>query len=207
MDSLTNVSILSIFWTLRLDFDSSDWNTLTYTWFTTRVWQMAIYQGYGLRWKRSNLQVMRSASKLLPVRPRWQPLRSIGVSNFSVDDLKELLKDAKVAPAVNQVRNVDYENKEAYDWLDLLPSICLERFGRSSWVWQQARHHNRGLFGLDVSCFLVRITQLRLESRPITHQPGGPLDKPLKEIGKRLDATPEQILLAWVKAKGAVAVT
>ena len=29
--------------------------------------------------------------------------RSIGVSNFSIEDLEELLKTAKVIPAVNQV--------------------------------------------------------------------------------------------------------
>lgn len=37
--------------------------------------------------------------------------------------------------------------------------------------------------------------------------PGGPLDKPLKEIGARLQATPDQILLAWAKSKGVVVVT
>ena len=31
-------------------------------------------------------------------------LRSIGVSNFSVDNLKELLRSAEVKPAVNQVQ-------------------------------------------------------------------------------------------------------
>lgn len=37
--------------------------------------------------------------------------------------------------------------------------------------------------------------------------PGGPLDKPLKQIGARLQATPDQILLAWAKSKGIVVVT
>ncbi|KAG6844762.1 hypothetical protein H0H87_003985 [Tephrocybe sp. NHM501043] len=36
---------------------------------------------------------------------------------------------------------------------------------------------------------------------------GGPLDKPLYEIATRLNATPDQVILAWVKAKGAVVVT
>ncbi|KAK2464488.1 hypothetical protein APHAL10511_003467 [Amanita phalloides] len=43
--------------------------------------------------------------------------------------------------------------------------------------------------------------------RPITQRPGGPLDKPLREIASRLQATDDQVLLAWIKAKGAVAVT
>ena len=42
---------------------------------------------------------------------------------------------------------------------------------------------------------------------PITHQPGGPVDKPVNEIAQRLGATADQVLLAWVRAKGAVAVT
>ena len=42
---------------------------------------------------------------------------------------------------------------------------------------------------------------------PITHMPGGALDKPLAEISAKLNAKPEQVLLAWVKAKGAVVVT
>ncbi|KAH9012076.1 hypothetical protein EDB85DRAFT_2296793 [Lactarius pseudohatsudake] len=42
---------------------------------------------------------------------------------------------------------------------------------------------------------------------PITHQSGGPVDKPLDEIAQRLGATTDQVLLAWVRAKGAVAVT
>ena len=31
-------------------------------------------------------------------------VRSIGVSNFGIDDLKELLESAEILPAVNQVR-------------------------------------------------------------------------------------------------------
>ncbi|KAN0077983.1 NADP-dependent oxidoreductase domain containing protein [Tylopilus felleus] len=42
---------------------------------------------------------------------------------------------------------------------------------------------------------------------PITHLPGGPLDTPLKQIASRLEATTDQVLLAWAKAKGAVVVT
>jgi hypothetical protein len=33
------------------------------------------------------------------------------------------------------------------------------------------------------------------------------VDKPVNEIAHRLNATADQVLLAWVKAKGAVAVT
>ncbi|KAJ8594207.1 Aldo/keto reductase [Rhizopogon salebrosus TDB-379] len=42
---------------------------------------------------------------------------------------------------------------------------------------------------------------------PVTREPGGPVDAPLNNIATRLGATADQVLLAWVKAKGAVAVT
>jgi diketogulonate reductase-like aldo/keto reductase len=50
-------------------------------------------------------------------------------------------------------------------------------------------------------------TQRTIYNSPITRQPGGPVDKPVNEIAERLNATADQVLLAWVKAKGAVAVT
>lgn len=42
---------------------------------------------------------------------------------------------------------------------------------------------------------------------PVTSEPGGPVDAPLNEIATRLRATTDQVLLAWIKAKGAVVVT
>ncbi|KZT32396.1 Aldo/keto reductase, partial [Sistotremastrum suecicum HHB10207 ss-3] len=42
---------------------------------------------------------------------------------------------------------------------------------------------------------------------PITRQPGGSLDKPLAAIAKAHNAEPNQILLAWAKAKGTVVIT
>lgn len=42
---------------------------------------------------------------------------------------------------------------------------------------------------------------------PLTSQPGGPVDTPVNDIAKRNDVEPEQVLLAWAKAKGTVVVT
>lgn len=39
---------------------------------------------------------------------------------------------------------------------------------------------------------------------PLTSRQGGPVDKPVAEIGKRLKVEPEQVLLAWSRAKGYV---
>ena len=42
---------------------------------------------------------------------------------------------------------------------------------------------------------------------PLTHRPGGPVDKPVDAIAARLNAKPEQVHLAWAKSKGVVVVT
>ncbi|KDR79261.1 hypothetical protein GALMADRAFT_1230669 [Galerina marginata CBS 339.88] len=42
---------------------------------------------------------------------------------------------------------------------------------------------------------------------PLTRAPGGPVDKPVKAAAKRLGVSEDQVLLAWAKAKGAVALT
>ncbi|KAL0961394.1 hypothetical protein HGRIS_006345 [Hohenbuehelia grisea] len=42
---------------------------------------------------------------------------------------------------------------------------------------------------------------------PITRYPGGPVDEPVAKAAKRLGATPTQVILLWVRSKGAVIVT
>lgn len=36
---------------------------------------------------------------------------------------------------------------------------------------------------------------------PLTSRPGGPVDKPVNQIAERLNVKPEQVLLAWSRAK------
>ncbi|KAF8307779.1 Aldo/keto reductase [Clavulina sp. PMI_390] len=42
---------------------------------------------------------------------------------------------------------------------------------------------------------------------PLTTLPDGPVNKPIQRIAKRLQVAPEQVLIAWAKAKGAVVLT
>ncbi|KAG8888622.1 hypothetical protein FRB98_007295 [Tulasnella sp. 332] len=42
---------------------------------------------------------------------------------------------------------------------------------------------------------------------PLTKNPGGPVDKPIKKAAERLNATPGQILFSWARQKGIVIVT
>ncbi|KAH9006535.1 Aldo/keto reductase [Lactarius hatsudake] len=102
--------------------------------------------------------------------------KSIGVSNFGVDELEILLASAKIKPAVNQIL--------------LHPYV----YARQAPLLAYASAH-----GIGSEAYSPLI--------PITHQPGGPVDEPLNEIAQRLGVTTDQVLLAWVRAKGAVAVT
>lgn len=42
---------------------------------------------------------------------------------------------------------------------------------------------------------------------PLTSRPGGPVDVPMNSIASRLGVAPEQVLLAWAKAKGSIIIT
>ena len=46
-----------------------------------------------------------------------------------------------------------------------------------------------------------------LSCSPITTLPGGPVDEPIARLATKYSVTPDQILLAWAKAKKAVVVT
>nr|VWP02301.1 Mannitol dehydrogenase [Ganoderma boninense] len=102
--------------------------------------------------------------------------KSIGVSNFNVQQLQQIVKIAKFKPAVNQILFHPYnyaENKELLEY--------------------SAKH------GI--------ITEAYSSLTPITRYPGGPVDAPLKAAADRLNATPVQVLLSWVRSKGVAIVT
>ncbi|KAJ3720565.1 NADP-dependent oxidoreductase domain-containing protein [Lentinula raphanica] len=103
-------------------------------------------------------------------------VKSIGVSNFGVNDLAVLLASAKIPPAANQIL--------------LHPYV----YAMQAPIIDYAKKHN-----IVIEAYSALI--------PLTQRPGGPVDVPVKELAKKLNVAPEQVLLAWVKAKGAVAVT
>ncbi|KAF8801484.1 Aldo/keto reductase [Phlegmacium glaucopus] len=103
--------------------------------------------------------------------------KSIGISNFHVNELQILLASAKIKPAVNQILFHPYVY--AYQ------APILE-FGAA---------HN---IVTEAYSVLTPITSRRGP---------GPLDKPLKKIRERLGATDDQVLLAWAKAKGTIVLT
>lgn len=102
--------------------------------------------------------------------------KSIGISNFQVSHMKELIASAKVTPAVNQIEF------HPYVYTKQLPIL------------EYAKTH-----GIVIEAYSPLT--------PVVTQPGGTLDKPLGQIGAQHGAAPDQILLAWAKAKGTVPVT
>ncbi|WWC57732.1 uncharacterized protein I303_100266 [Kwoniella dejecticola CBS 10117] len=103
-------------------------------------------------------------------------VKSIGVSNFSKEDLQELLASATIKPVVNQILLHPYVIKSTTPLLKYLKEQHIVPEGYSTLI-------------------------------PLTSKPGGPVDKPVNKIAKRLNVKPEQVLLAWSHAKEAVIVT
>jgi len=106
--------------------------------------------------------------------------KGVGISNFTLSDVKTLLhsgeKGPEIKPVVNQIE------LHPYNWHESKANV------------EFCQKH-----GIAIEAYSPL--------KPLTTYPGGPLDKPLKKIAERLNAKPEQVLLAWVKAKGAIALT
>ncbi|KAH9476053.1 NADPH-dependent conjugated polyketone reductase C1 [Psilocybe cubensis] len=51
------------------------------------------------------------------------------------------------------------------------------------------------------------LTYAKKKTLPLKKNPEGPLKKPLSEISDRLGVSMDQVLLAWIKARGYVPVT
>ncbi|KAL5632410.1 hypothetical protein ACGC1H_005388 [Rhizoctonia solani] len=134
---------------------------------------------YLISWPEFTPDILKTWSELESAQAHGKA-KSIGVSNFNIDQLKLIVEHAKVPPAVNQIRfhPYDYHAHALADLLDF------------------ANKHG-----------------IRIESysglAPITKLSGGPVDQVVEGIAKRLgpQVTPAQVLMNWIRAKGAVIVT
>ncbi|KAG2155802.1 NADP-dependent oxidoreductase domain-containing protein [Suillus bovinus] len=102
--------------------------------------------------------------------------RSIGVSNFTLEDLQKLLKTAVTKPAVNQIQFHPYN----YASQKALLEFCSKQ------------NIIVGAYG---------------SLNSITQNPGGPVDAVVNAAAKRIGATPNQVIFAWVRSKGVTIVT
>ncbi|KAK0430251.1 Aldo/keto reductase [Armillaria borealis] len=104
---------------------------------------------------------------------------SIGVSNFGVNELAVLLASSNITPAANQILLHPYVYARQSPILDYCQKagIVIEAYSPLMHVF------------------------------PVTTLPGGAVDVPVNDLAKKYSVTPDQILLAWTKSKGAVVVT
>ncbi|KAF8214915.1 Aldo/keto reductase [Mycena galopus ATCC 62051] len=119
--------------------------------------------------------------------------KSIGVSNFNLEQLQTVVKSARIVPAVNQISFNPYNYAEHKDLLEYSAKhgIVTEAYSSLAYVDFTgicAAHDDNG-------------------GSPITRFPGGPVDAPVAAAAKRLGITPTQVILLWVKSKGVVIVT
>ncbi|KAG1790278.1 NADP-dependent oxidoreductase domain-containing protein [Suillus plorans] len=103
--------------------------------------------------------------------------RSIGVSNFTLEDLQRLLKTAVTKPAVNQQIKFHPYNYASHKAL-------LEYCSKQNIIVQAYGSLNS-----------------------ITQNPGGPVDAVVNAAAKRIGATPNQVIFSWVRSKGVALVT
>jgi diketogulonate reductase-like aldo/keto reductase len=144
--------------------------------------------------------------------------KSIGVSNFGVAELRELVASAKVLPVVNQVNIGGFRYIKAS-----LSLICNLKILFHPYVYAQqapiiafgdkygivTEGYSSLMYVLSMICIYLRPrseTPPQLTASPV-RRPGGPLDPVLGIVAARLKVSPVQVLLAWSKAKGVVVVT
>ncbi|CUA69022.1 hypothetical protein RSOLAG22IIIB_08273 [Rhizoctonia solani] len=134
---------------------------------------------YLINWPEFTPDILKTWSELERAQAHGKA-KSIGVSNFNIDQLKLIVEHGKVLPAVNQIRfhPYDYHAHELAELLDY------------------ANSH-----GIRIESYsgLASITKL----------PGGPVDGVVKDIAQRLgsEVTHAQVLMSWMRAKGVVIVT
>jgi diketogulonate reductase-like aldo/keto reductase len=141
------------------------------------------------------------------------------VSNFNLEQLQEIIKTARVKPAINQVGSFlitlpiyenhcngqfqimfhpyNYATQKAIVEYGAKHGIVTEGYSPLTYVY---------LGPLNLRHKLT-ISTARYVNRSLTKMPGGPLDPVVSAIGTRINASPAQVLLKWVRAKGVVVVT
>jgi diketogulonate reductase-like aldo/keto reductase len=128
--------------------------------------------------------------------------KSIGVSNFRVEDLKVILDGTQIVPAVNQVF---VPRTQIYTFN--IVNGCLVQIELHPYVWKAARAIVE--FGQEHGI----VTASYGGQTPIVRVAGGPVDGVLSTIRQRLEKTrgqpvsSSQVLTKWILQKGAIVVT
>lgn len=149
----------------------------------------------------------------IPIADTWAALeklvdagkvRSIGVSNFTIEKIEELLKTARIPPAVNQIEAHPYLQQPAlHKYLKEKVTVwhqqimaCILTLIRTSFQWPTARWAT------------IFTTHLGTTSspRPLSSRTNtlySVVDDPtVKEIAQKLNKDPAALLISWAVQRG-----
>ncbi|KAL5632402.1 hypothetical protein ACGC1H_005384 [Rhizoctonia solani] len=132
---------------------------------------------YLIHWPYFAPDILKTWSELESAQTHGKA-KSIGVSNFSVDQLKLILDHAKVPPAVNQILFHPYNYHEQVELLEF------------------ANKH-----GIRIESYSGLAPITKLPGGPVDEVVEGIA----KRLGPQV--TPAQVLMSWIRAKGVVIVT
>ena len=125
--------------------------------------------------------------------------KSIGVSNFKVSDLEEILPSAKIIPSVNQVCR-DHPTGEDYPMMSYQIELHPYVWKAAQPIVELCEKH-----GIIIASYGG--------ATPLARVPNGPLKDVLPTIRARLEqtrggpVTEGQVLSKWILQKGAIVIT
>ncbi|CAE7222200.1 unnamed protein product [Rhizoctonia solani] len=132
---------------------------------------------YLIHWPQFAPNILKTWSQLERAHAHGKA-KSIGVSNFNIDQLKLILEHAKVPPAVNQIPFHPYNYHEQAELLEF------------------ANKH-----GIRIESYSGLTPITKLPGGPLD----GVLEGIAKRLGPKV--TPAQVIMSWIHAKGVVVVT
>ncbi|CAE6489896.1 unnamed protein product [Rhizoctonia solani] len=132
---------------------------------------------YLIHWPQFAPDILKTWSELEQAQAHGKA-KSIGVSNFSIEQLKLILEHGKVPPAVNQIPFHPYNYHEQAELLEF------------------ANKH-----GIRIESYNGLTPITKLPGGPVD----GVVESIAKRLGPKV--TPAQVLMSWIRAKGVVIVT
>ncbi|KAJ7097606.1 NADP-dependent oxidoreductase domain-containing protein [Mycena epipterygia] len=124
---------------------------------------------------------------------------------LAVPDIPTIWKEMEEIKAAGMAKSIGVSNFSATDLAVLLASAKVPPVANQ--ILLHPYVYARQLPILEYAAKHQIVIEAYSALLPITSLPGGALDAPLAAIAERLGVTPDQVLLAWTKAKGAVVVT
>ena len=146
--------------------------------------------------------------------------KHVGVSNFTLENMQELLEggdkhsvyDVEEEYLDEKTDDVDTEKHNQHKHghkkhhhhhnkrgVEIVPAVNQIELHPYVWAQYKANVEYCQSKGVAIEAYSPL--------KPLTSYPGGPVDGPVNQIAEKFGVKPEQVLLAWVRSKGAIALT